>query len=76
MQTRSKATTVRPSKNKALSQSDKFKAMAKELEADGDEKAFDKLIKTVAPAKKRPVAGAGTGLNRSDLLPTKTRTPH
>lgn len=38
------------------SQLDKFKAMAKELEADGDEKKFDKLLKVVAPAKKKPAS--------------------
>ena len=32
------------------SQSDKFKAMAKEVEADGDEKAFDKTLGKIAKA--------------------------
>lgn len=38
---------------KSQSQSDKFKAMAKELKADGDEPEFDRLIKKVLkdPAK-------------------------
>ena len=31
-------------------QSDKFKAMAKELEADGDEKSFDKTLGEIAKA--------------------------
>ncbi|MEO9167203.1 MAG: hypothetical protein ABI230_02245 [Aestuariivirga sp.] len=43
---------MKPSIGKSQSQSDKFKAMAKELEADGDEKAFDKVLKAVSPAKK------------------------
>ena len=42
-----------PDKEKSQSQSDKFKAMAKEIEADGDEKAFDKLLKVVTPTKKK-----------------------
>ena len=32
-------------------QSEKFKAMAKELEADGDEKSFDKSLKSIATPK-------------------------
>lgn len=75
MQTRSKTTTTRPSKDKALSQPEKFKAMAKEVEADGDEKFFENTLKKIARAAKRPVSGGITGLNRSDRLPTKTRTP-
>ena len=31
-----------------LNQSEKFKAMAKELEADGDEKSLDKTLKQLA----------------------------
>ncbi len=42
---------LKPKKPKT--QSDKFKAMAKEVEADGDEKAFDKVLKAMAPAKKK-----------------------
>ena len=38
---------------KFQSQSDKFKAMAKEVEADGDEKAFDRLLQVVTAAKKK-----------------------
>ena len=33
------------------SQSDKFKAMAKEVEADSDEKTFDKALGKLARAK-------------------------
>jgi hypothetical protein len=33
------------------SQSEKFKAMAKEVEADGDEKAFDKTLKKISNLK-------------------------
>ena len=36
---------------KSQSQSNKFKAMAKEVEADGDEKAFDKTLKNLAKTK-------------------------
>ena len=35
------------------SQADKFKAMAKEVEADGDEKMFDQVLKRVSPTPKR-----------------------
>jgi hypothetical protein len=35
-------------------QSEKFKAMAKELEADGDEKAFDKKLKALSQKVKKP----------------------
>jgi hypothetical protein len=36
------------------SQSEKFKAMAKELEADGDETAFDAKLKALAKAPEKP----------------------
>lgn len=48
MQTRSKTTTTRPSKDKALSQSEKFKAMAKEVKADDNEIVFDKVLKKIS----------------------------
>ena len=32
----------------SISQADKFKAMAKELEADSDEKSFDKTLSKIA----------------------------
>ena len=32
-------------------QVDKFKAMAKELEADGDEKSFDRTLKKIGKAQ-------------------------
>ena len=35
----------------SLSQIDRFKATAKELEADGDEKSFDGLLKKLAKKK-------------------------
>ena len=40
-----------------MSQSEKFKAMAKELQADGDEKKFDKTLKKIGKA---PVSIKGT----------------
>jgi|GEM_PF-6233310 len=46
-------------KEKSQSQSDKFKAMAKEVEAVGDEKAFDKVLKSVALDKKKPTTKRG-----------------
>jgi len=36
------------------SQSDKFKAMAKEVEADGPEGLFDQMMKKLAKAPKKP----------------------
>jgi hypothetical protein len=35
-------------------QSEKFKAMAKELEADGDEKTFDEKLKALSQRVKKP----------------------
>ncbi len=46
----------KPPIEKSQSQSDKFKAMAKEIEAEGDEKSFGKMLKAVAPAKKKPAS--------------------
>ena len=38
----------------AKAQSDKFKAMAKELGADSDEKSFDKTLKAISKPKGKP----------------------
>ena len=35
-------------------QAEKFKAMAKEVEADDDEKSFDAKLKALAKAKEKP----------------------
>jgi len=49
----------KPPLEKSQSQSDKFKAMAKEVGADGDEKAFDKVLESVALDKKKPITKRG-----------------
>ena len=48
--------------SKTLSQSDKFKAMAKEVEATGDEKDFDGKLKSLVLRKTKPTrVGSGNG---------------
>jgi hypothetical protein len=49
--------TTDKSKNVAPSQVAKFKAMAKELETDDNEIAFDAKLKTLAKAKEKPAKG-------------------
>ena len=44
-------TESKPSKANSQSQSDKFKAMAKDVEADENEKSFDDKLKKIAKAK-------------------------
>jgi hypothetical protein len=39
------------------SQAEKFKAMAKELEADGDERIFDAKLRALAKAQEKPSKG-------------------
>ena len=39
------------------SQSEKFKAMAKELESDDNSKAFDAKLKALAKAQEKPAKG-------------------
>ena len=48
---------INPMINDIQSQAAKFKAMAKELEADGDEKAFDAKLKALAKAQEKPAKG-------------------
>ena len=38
-------------------QAEKFKAMAKELEADDNEKSFDAKLKALAKAQEKPAKG-------------------
>jgi hypothetical protein len=40
-----------------MTQSEKFKAMAKELEVSDDEKTFDAKLKALAKAQEKPAKG-------------------